>query len=41
MQLAKNGLVGYAGAGITKDSIPEKELQETEDKLNNLKSLLN
>lgn len=41
MQLAKNGLIGYAGAGITKDSIPEKELQETEDKLNNLKSLLN
>ena len=40
MQITNNGLIGYAGAGITKDSIPEKELQETEDKLNNLKSLL-
>lgn len=41
MQITNNGLIGYAGAGITKDSIPEKELQETENKLNNLKSLLN
>lgn len=41
MQITTSGLIGYAGAGITKDSIPEKELQETENKLNNLKSLLN
>jgi isochorismate synthase len=40
MQLTNNGLVAYAGAGITKDSNPEKELQETDNKLNNLKSLL-
>ncbi len=40
MQLTNNGLIAYAGAGITKDSNPEKELQETDNKLNNLKSLL-
>lgn len=40
MQITNNGLIGYAGAGITKDSIPKKELQETDNKLNNLKSLL-
>ncbi len=40
VQITKNGLIGYAGAGITKDSIPEKELQETENKLNNLKLFL-
>lgn len=37
LQLTPDGLVAYAGAGITKDSIPEKELIETENKLNNLK----
>lgn len=40
MQLTQNQLVGYAGAGITIDSNPELEFEETENKLNNLKSLL-
>lgn len=40
MQITDKGLVAYAGAGITKDSVPEMELAETENKLNNLKKFL-
>lgn len=41
LQLLQNAIVGYAGAGITEGSDPEKELQETENKMNNLKLILN
>lgn len=41
MQLLQNTIIGYAGAGITEGSDPEKELQETENKMNNLKLILN
>lgn len=40
MQLLQQQLVGYAGAGITIGSDPEKEWQETENKMNNLKKLI-
>ncbi len=40
MQITPEGIVAYAGAGITKDSVPEMELAETENKLNNLKKFL-
>ncbi len=40
MQLLEKEVVLYAGAGITGDSLPEKEWQETEHKLNTLASLL-
>lgn len=40
MQITDTGIVAYAGAGITKDSVPEMELTETENKLNNLKKFL-
>ena len=33
MQLCKNKVIVYAGAGITEDSIPENEWQETEMKM--------
>ncbi|MCB0737038.1 MAG: chorismate-binding protein [Bacteroidetes bacterium] len=39
-QLFSNGIKYYAGAGITANSIPEKELAETEAKMNVLKSVL-
>lgn len=41
MQMLQNAVVGYAGAGITEGSDPEKEFQETENKMNNLKLILN
>jgi isochorismate synthase len=40
MQITQTGIVAYAGAGITKDSVPEMELTETQNKLNNLKKFL-
>ncbi|MGB3181079.1 MAG: chorismate-binding protein [Cyclobacteriaceae bacterium] len=36
MQLLDGGAVLYAGAGVTEDSRPEKEWQETEDKMHTL-----
>jgi isochorismate synthase len=36
MQLIEAGAILYAGAGITEDSIPDKEWEETELKLNTL-----
>jgi isochorismate synthase len=36
MQFTQEGAMLYAGAGITEDSIPEKEWEETELKLNTL-----
>lgn len=41
LQLQRNSAILYAGAGITKDSIPEKEWLETELKLNSLQRFLN
>lgn len=41
MQLLKNEAMLYAGAGITSDSNPEKEFQETEIKFNTLLNVLN
>ena len=40
MQLLEKEVVLYAGAGITGDSVPEKEWQETEHKIGTLASLL-
>jgi isochorismate synthase len=40
MQLLENELMLYAGAGITANSNPEKEWQETEDKCSTLAALL-
>jgi isochorismate synthase len=36
LQIMQEKLILYAGAGITQDSIPEKEWEETELKLNTL-----
>lgn len=41
MQVFKNCLALYAGAGITKDSDPEKEWHETEDKTRTLLDVIN
>ncbi len=41
MQLLKEEAILYAGAGITSDSIPEKEYIETANKINALKRFLN
>ena len=40
MQLRENDAVLYAGAGVTSDSIPEKEWEETEMKMNTLMRVL-
>ncbi|MCS6822360.1 MAG: chorismate-binding protein [Microscillaceae bacterium] len=40
MQILHNKLIFYAGAGITEDSEPEKEWQETEMKCNTLLSVV-
>ncbi|MFT6855557.1 MAG: isochorismate synthase [Cyclobacteriaceae bacterium] len=40
MQVFQDGIRLYAGAGITADSIPSKEYEETEQKMNTLLSLL-
>ena len=39
MELQHNKVVLYAGAGITKDSDPNKEWDETEKKMQTLKNL--
>jgi len=41
MQIYKTSAFLYAGAGITEDSIPEKELLETELKFNTLLNIIN
>lgn len=41
MQLFEDSAFLYAGAGITEDSIPEKELKETELKFNTLLNIIN
>ena len=41
MQVHENLVRLYAGAGITIDSIPEKEFEETEIKMQNLRNLIN
>lgn len=41
MQLLENHAMLYAGAGVTPDSNPEKEFQETEIKFNTLLNILN
>jgi isochorismate synthase len=41
MQLFQKHARMYAGAGITIDSIPEKELEETDIKMQNLQNVLN
>jgi isochorismate synthase len=40
MQLLDDTAILYAGAGVTIDSIPEKELEETEFKLNTLYNVI-
>lgn len=40
MQLFKNKAILYAGAGITADSTPEKELEETERKMDALRRFI-
>ncbi len=40
MQLIRNKAVVYAGAGVTIDSVPEKEWEETEMKMNTLLSVI-
>jgi isochorismate synthase len=40
MQVFSNHAICYAGAGITRDSIPEKEWEETEIKMNTLLKVL-
>ncbi len=40
MQLVENGVRLYAGAGVTADSIPEKEYEETEMKMRNMVTVL-
>ncbi len=40
MQLTREGALLYAGAGVTADSDPEKEWQETEMKMQTLQSVL-
>ena len=41
MQLLENVAIIYAGAGLTEDSDPEKELIETEMKMNTLLKVMN
>lgn len=41
LQLLENSALLYAGAGVTEDSNPEKELEETEMKFNTLLNILN
>jgi isochorismate synthase len=40
MQLRQNGALLYAGAGVTADSDPEKEWQETEMKMKTLENII-
>ena len=40
MQLLENSAILYAGAGVTEDSIPEKEWLETELKMNTLLNII-
>lgn len=40
MQLIKNAVRLYAGAGVTADSVPEKEYEETEIKMKNMLGVL-
>ena len=40
MEVTDTSLLFYAGCGITADSVPEKEWQETEEKIGVLKSLI-
>ena len=40
MQLTQDHAVVYAGAGVTIDSIPEQECEETEMKMNTLLAIL-
>jgi isochorismate synthase len=40
MQVFKDSVRLYAGAGITIDSNPQKEFEETEIKMQNLQNLL-
>lgn len=41
MQLLENNAILYAGAGVTEDSVAEKEFEETEMKFNTLLNILN
>lgn len=41
MQVLKNKAILYAGAGVTEDSDPKKELEETDMKFNTLLNILN
>jgi isochorismate synthase len=41
LQLTERGVVVYAGAGVTSDSDPEKEYEETEMKINSLLRIIN
>ncbi|KYG74693.1 hypothetical protein MB14_05675 [Roseivirga ehrenbergii] len=41
MQLLENSAILYAGAGVTEDSVSEKEFEETEMKFNTLLNILN
>jgi isochorismate synthase len=41
MQVLKNEAILYAGAGVTEDSNPEKELEETGLKFNTILNILN
>lgn len=41
MQLLEDSAVLYAGAGVTEDSVPQKEFEETEMKFNTLLNILN
>ncbi len=41
MQLLENSAILYAGAGVTEDSVAEKEFEETEMKFNTLLNILN
>jgi isochorismate synthase len=40
MQLLDTKAVLYAGAGVTIDSIPEEEFEETEIKFNTLRNII-
>jgi isochorismate synthase len=40
MQLTQDHAVVYAGAGVTIDSIPDQECEETEMKMNTLLAIL-
>jgi isochorismate synthase len=41
MQMQHNGAILYAGAGVTEDSVPQKEWEETEMKMHTLLSVIN